>query len=291
MRVLLTGASGFIGRHLLARLLDAGVDTVVVGRRRPDGYQGDFIESDLLQEQNWNRLVRSAKASHLIHLAWYAEHGKYWTSPLNLQWVNASVHLVDAFCAAGGQKVVAAGTCAEYDWQCGFCREDSTLLIPSTLYGSAKDASRRLLEAICKGYQSQFVWARIFIPYGKGEDKRRLIPSLIEVFQGKRAPFGVNVNAYRDFLHVTDVADGFLSLLLSDAAGCYNIASGHPTPIADVVRSVAHAFHADPRSVLDLTTARPGEPEILFGDSRKLKALGWQPATSISETAHLQLFR
>lgn len=283
MRVLLTGASGFIGQHVLGQLQDSGIDAVIVGRSRPDGYTGDFIEADLLQPEGCKEIVQRAGASHLLHLAWYAEHGQYWTSPLNLRWVDASVRLVEAFCAAGGQKIVAAGTCAEYDWTFGFCREDSTPLNPATLYGTAKDATRRLLEAVCKSHPTPFVWGRIFHPYGKGEDSRRLIPSLIEVFQGKRPPFGVNANAYRDILHVEDVASGFIQLLLSDAEGNYNIASGQPTQIADVVRSIAHAFHGDPRVVLDLSTERPGEPEILFGDSQKLKALGWQPMHSINE--------
>lgn len=285
MKVLLTGASGFIGRHVLGQLMAAGIDTVIVGRSRPGDYTGDFIEADLLQPEGSKEIVQCARASHLLHLAWYAEHGQYWNSFLNLRWVEGSVRLVEAFCAAGGQKVVAAGTCAEYDWAFGFCREDSTPLNPATLYGTAKDATRRLLEAICKCHQTQFAWGRIFLPYGKGEDSRRLIPSLIAVFQGRRPPFGVNANAYRDFLYVGDVANAFIRLLLSDAQGNYNIASGQPIRIAEVVRSIAYAFDGDPRIVLDLATERPGEPEILFGDCRKLRSLGWQPLHSINEIA------
>lgn len=283
MKVLLTGASGFIGRHVLNQLLDSEVDVVVAGRSRPVGFKGDFIEVDLLQTEDHDGIVQHAGASHLIHLAWYAEHRQYWTSPLNLRWVDASVRLVEAFCAAGGQKVIAAGTCAEYDWTVGFCREDITPLIPATLYGTAKDATRRLLNAVCKSHQTQFVWARIFLPYGLGEDSRRLIPSLIDVFQGNRPPFGVNATAYRDFLHVKDVANGFIRLLLSNGQGSYNIASGQPTQIAEVVRSIAHGLQGDPHVVLDLSTERPSEPEILFGDSQKLRALGWQPMHSINQ--------
>jgi nucleoside-diphosphate-sugar epimerase len=285
MRVLLTGASGFIGHPILKQLVSAGIDTVAVGRSRPYGYAGTFIEADILQIKNLKEVVQLAGASHLIHLAWYAEHSQFWNSPLNLRWVDASIQLVESFCATGGQKVVAAGTCAEYDWDFGFCREDCTPLNPASLYGTAKDATRRLMEAVSKSYQTEFVWGRIFLPYGRGENSRRLIPSLIEVFRGTRPPFGVNSNSYRDFLHVDDVANGFIRLLLSDAQGNYNISSGQPTQIRQVVSSIANTFNADPCFVLDLSTDRPGEPEILFGDNQKLKKLGWQPTHSINDIA------
>ena len=277
MRILLTGASGFLGGYVLSQLAQQGIDTVAVGRTRPAGYKGDFIQADLLASDVYLPLVQGACATHLIHLAWYAEHRAYWTSPLNLRWVEGSVRLVEAFCSTGGEKVVAAGTCAEYDWAYGYCREDITPLAPATLYGSSKDATQRLLAAVCSSANIPFAWGRVFLPYGKGEDSRRLIPSLFEVFQGKRQPFGVNAGAYRDFLHAEDVARGLIRLLLSDAIKSYNISSGQPTQIAEVVRLIAGAFNVDPGVVLNLSTDRPGEPEMLIGDNRKLKALGWQP--------------
>lgn len=283
MRVLLTGASGFLGRYVLGQLTQRGIDVIVVGRSRPAEHAGDFIQADLLQEDDCSAVVQRARATHLLHLAWYAEHGAYWASPLNLRWLEASVRLVEAFCSAGGQKVVAAGTCAEYDWSYGYCREDTTPLKPASMYGTTKDATRRLAAAVCSAHQVAFAWGRIFLPYGQGEDSRRLIPSLIEVFQRRRPPFGVNATAYRDFLHAEDVARGFIQLLLSDAEGTYNISSGQPTQIAEVVRLIASMVNGDSRIILDLSSERPSEPEMLIGDSRKLKALGWQATHAMTD--------
>ena len=186
------------------------------------------------------------------------------------------MRLIEAFCKAGGQKVVVSGTCAEYDWAHGYCSEDLTPLNPDTLYGIAKDATRRLIMAVCSEHQVDCAWGRIFLPYGQGEDNRRLLPSLIAVFQGERAPFGVNAEAYRDFLHVKDVIAGFITLLQADAVGVYNICSGQPVQLAEIVRQIARVYKADPKVVLDLSTARPGDPEFLVGNNQKLKALGWQ---------------
>ena len=282
MKVLLTGASGFIGRYVLRALQAQGIEVVAIGRTRPDATV-QFIEADLLATANLMPLVQQAQATHLLHLAWYAEHGKYWTSPLNLRWVDASTRLVEAFCAAGGQKLVLAGTCAEYDWAHGYCREDSSPLEAATLYGIAKDATRRLTMAICEQHQVPCAWGRIFLPFGAGESANRLIPSLVEVFQGRRAPFGVNGLAYRDFLHASDVAQAFICLLTAEATGAYNVSSGEPVRLHEVVTTLANLCGADPEIVLSLSTARPGEPPLLMGESTKLRALGWSPVLTLAQ--------
>lgn len=78
-------------------------------------------------------IVRRARAARLIHLAWYAERRKYWSLPLNLRWLEISVRSAEAFCAGGGRKVVAWGTCAEYDWAYSCYREDTTPCVPVSI--------------------------------------------------------------------------------------------------------------------------------------------------------------
>ncbi|AHB89369.1 UDP-glucose 4-epimerase [Thermosynechococcus sp. NK55a] len=282
MRVLLTGASGFIGRYALKALQRQGLEVVAIGRTRPQA-PVRFIEANLLSITDFGPLMQQAQATHLLHLAWYAEHGKYWTSPLNLRWVEATTRLVEAFCAAAGQQVVVAGTCAEYDWAHGYCREDSTPLNPATLYGTAKDATRRLVMAVCAQHQVPCAWGRIFLPYGYGESARRLIPSLIDVFRGERAPFGVNAASYRDFLHVTDVVEGLVRLLTTGVSGAFNICSSEPVRVAEVVTTLASLLGADPEPVLALATEGPGEPSLLIGENLKLKALGWRPTLTLAQ--------
>lgn len=284
MRVLLTGASGFLGSHVLDSLQRHGIETMTLGRRRPaEVTSAAFIEADLLDNPDFPSIVRVARATHLLHLAWYAEHGKYWTSPLNLRWVDATTRLIDAFCAAGGGHVVVAGSCAEYDWSHGYCREDATPTRAATLYGTAKDAARRLTAAVCALHGVSCAWGRIFLLHGKGEADQRLIPSLIDVFRGRRSPFGVNAQAYRDFLHAADVAEGFVALLRNAADGAFNICSGEPVRVENVVRELARLLDADPQGVLDLASMRPGEPPLLVGENLKLKALGWRPALSLAQ--------
>jgi len=112
MKVMLTGATGFVGRYVVRELQRQDIDYVSLQR----GVVSDdrAINMDLLTTNQLEALFQKCKPTHMIHVAWYAEHGKYWDSELNLQWVLATKRLVEAFCASGGQHIVVTGTCAEY---------------------------------------------------------------------------------------------------------------------------------------------------------------------------------
>lgn len=285
MRVLLTGASGFIGSYVLEALIGAGIDTVTVGRRTPHAEKttNEHINFDLLQDQNVQLLLTKARATHLLHCAWYAEHGLFWTSPLNTRWVDASVRLIEAFCAHGGQRVVGVGTCAEYDWSHGYCQENHTALDAATLYGASKDASRRLSELICKEANVGFAWGRIFSPYGPGEDGRRLIPTLVKALRGEALPIGINANVYRDFMHVSDVAGGLLVLLDTERSGCFNLSSGQPMRLGDLALTLGELLKIDPTPLLKLSPKNLDRVTLLVGDNTKLRSLGWNARLSIRD--------
>lgn len=284
-RVLVTGANGFIGRHILPILQSDGWEVHVTALSAAPWHTDGVIrhEADLLDSGTVGRLCNDISPTHLLHLAWYTEHGAYWHSRINLDWVTASVRLAEEFCKAGGKQLVMAGTCAEYDWSHGYCREETTPLNPATMYGVAKDAARRLIMAVASQHNVRCAWGRVFLPFGTGETPKRLIPSLIEVFKGICPAFGVNAAAYRDFLHVTDVARAFVALLTNDGHGAYNICSGHPIQIGEVVKTVASLMKADPQPLLEMTTERPGEPLLLAGDNTRIRQLGWQQEHSLEQ--------
>lgn len=294
MKVLVTGASGYLGRHALQRLRLRGADIVVLGRSQPAGFEDlPLLRCDLLATHDLLPLVQQAGATHLLHLAWYAEHGLYWNSPLNLAWVDATLRLLQAFAQAGGRHAALAGTCAEYDWACGHLREDVSPLQPQGLYGTAKDATRRLAQALVEtpgpAQALSLAWCHVFWPFGPGEAPRRLLPSLIEVFAGRAAPFGVNTQAYRGLLPVADAAEAFVHLLHAGANGRFNICSGVPASMAEVVRTLARLCDADPQPVLALASARASDPPMLVGDNRRLRATGWRQTQTLEEGLAVQL--
>lgn len=281
MKVLLTGATGFIGRRVLDVLQQQGIDILTLGRHRPPG-DIDFIQADLLYDDLESRLS-GYEASHLLHLAWYTEPGQFWHSPRNDEWQQASLHLAQAFIAQGGRHLVAAGSCAEYDWSQGHCHEDETPLHPASLYGRAKNTTRREYEELCRRHQVRFAWGRVFFPYGPGEPAGKLLPSVRDALLGRQPAFAINTQACRDYIHVSDVACAFLTLLTSQAQGAYNIASGEPVRLAELIERLAAMLNRDPVPLLSLSVSRPGEAPLLAGAVDKLTSLGWRCHTSLAQ--------
>ena len=144
--------------------------------------------ADLLDPAAARTLVEQVRPTHLLHLAWYAEHGLFWTSTENVRWVEASLRLLRAFGEAGGERAVTAGTCAEYDWSAGgLYVEGASPLAPATLYGTCKHALRLVGEAWCEQNGIEFAWGRVFLLFGPGEHPERLVPAVAQAVAGGTA--------------------------------------------------------------------------------------------------------
>lgn len=275
-RVLVTGGSGFIGRHTGPHLEALGFEVQAVSSR----------DVNLLNPLETRVFVERIRPTHLLHLAWYVPPGKYWTSLENVRWLQASMDLLVEFAAAGGRRVLTAGTCAEYSWHSwdsdGVLSESETLLQPASLYGASKDALRRMQESLAQQLGLSSAWGRIFFPYGPGEPAGRLVPSVIDsVLRGQPARCS-HGQQLRDFMYVEDVARALAMVLDSDYKGAINIGTGAPVRIADVAREAARAAGRPDLLELGALPPRRGEPDILLADVTRLWGLGFVPSWGLA---------
>ena len=279
-RILVTGAGGFIGSHILPKLVTRGYDIhAVYFRQKPDAPGSvNWHKANLLAQSETFQLVQGVRPTHLLHLAWYVAPGDYWYSAENLHWLEASIALIRYFYQLGGKRLVVAGTCAEYDWNYGYCTENITPCHPLTLYGICKNSLFETLRAYCTNKKLSYAWGRIFFLYGPGENQQRLVSSAICSLLDKKTFACTHGRQLRDFLHVADVASAFATLLDSDINGAVNIASGQPLSILQLILSIADQLKMSDHVQFGTINAAENEPPLLVGDIRKLRnEIHWQP--------------
>ncbi len=284
-KVLVTGLSGFIGRQTAPTLLARGFDVVGVGVDDPPPELDAAYETvDLMNARAVEDVLNRHRPTHLLHLAWTTSPGEYWTSPENLDWVAASLHLIRRFQSAGGRRVVVAGSCAEYDWGGEMCHEAHTPLRPATLYGVCKNSLRQVLGAFSRQTGLSHAWGRVFFLYGPHENPTRLVASVItHLLRGEEART-THGGQLRDLLHVEDVAGGLVALLASEVEGAVNIASGEAVSLKKVTRTIARLLGREDLLLPGAIAAREEEPPQILADVTRLKhEVGFTPRFSLED--------
>jgi nucleoside-diphosphate-sugar epimerase len=271
MRVLVTGASGFIGRHAVAALQRAGAEVHAVARERAP-LDCPWYCMDLLEPANARSVVRQVRPDAVLHLAWCVEHGRFWTDPANADWVGATLVLARAAIEEGVQHFTGVGTCYEYDWPAnGDCSEAETPVVGHTLYDIAKTSCRGVLDALFAAHGLDFAWARLFFLYGPDEDARRLVASVAKALVKGEAARCSQGLAVRDFMDVRDAGEALAALTLARLAGAVNVASGEGVRISEVASLLGRLAGRPELIKLGALPDRPDEPRRIVADVTRLR--------------------
>jgi nucleoside-diphosphate-sugar epimerase len=286
--VLVTGATGFIGSNTINTLVEMDYKIHAITTR-------DIKNSQNATSVSWHKVnlfnfsdvgcfINEIKPTHLLHFAWYAEHGKFWDSFENYGWMYTTHNLVEKFIHNGGKRIVISGSCAEYEWKYTRYVENKSSLYSNTLYGQVKNLTRLSIERLAIDNNISFGWGRIFYLYGCGEKAGRLVPLILDsLMNGKRFPC-TDGRQLRDYMHVQDVARAFCLFLDSNVNGTVNIASGRVVEIRKIIEIVAEKLGANKLVDFGALKSRQNDPHEICADVSRLKnEIGFEERWTIYE--------
>ena len=304
MKVLVAGGAGYIGSHCVRQLLHAGhepvvSDNFVYGHRAalPAGVR--LYEAGLSDAAALDRLFAAERIEVVMHFAAYCYVGESVTNPLKyyLNNVGATLTLLDAMRRHGVTKFVFSSTCATYGVPEKMPMTENLPQAPINPYGQTKLDVENLLKALATADGLSFASFRYFNAAGAAEDgsigedhdpETHLIPLAIGAAQGVRPTLQVFGTDYptpdgtclRDYVHVDDLSRAhiavFSKLTAPGAQHFYNLGTGTPTSVLEVIRAVEKI--TDRKVPVKYAPRREGDPPALYANADKArKELGWKP--------------
>jgi GDP-4-dehydro-6-deoxy-D-mannose reductase len=286
-KALVTGATGFVGPHLIAHLRAAGDEVVPLGL---DGRRVDVTDAEA---------VEAAMASHapevVYHLAALSHIGDSWDAPSRVFRVNAegTLNVLRAAAAAGVQRVLVVGSADEYGTvdRSSLPIAEDVPLRPRTPYGASKVAAEYLALQAHLGDRLDTVRVRAFNHTGPGQGSSYLVPALahrvVEAEHDVPTAIAVgSLEAVRDFTDVRDVVRAYRLLAHQGEAGdVYNVCSGRGLSVRAVADRLLALTGIDARLEVDPELVRPIEVPALVGDCTKATAAtGWVPEIDLEQT-------
>lgn len=293
-RIMVTGATGFLGRYAVEYLLARGYEVHAVTRTPPShaaaGEAAIWHRADLLDPGSLDATIAAIKPTHLLHFAWAVVPGQSYTDPLNFAWVESSLRLIRKFRDVGGERSVFLGSCAEYSPPPnGLCDEDTTPLVlesasPGLPYGQCKAALGRMTMSFAAQAGLSHAWARVFFQFGPHEHPNRLVPYVIRtLLEGQETLCSAGTQV-RSFMYGPDVGAACAALLLSPVAGSVNIGSDRPTTIAELLSKIGEKLGRQELIKLGARPLSPFDPPVLLPTTARLtQEVGWTPRVALDE--------
>lgn len=281
-KILITGASGFIGRHVTEEMIQRGYTVYAPSIAPTLPSQPGLIQTklDFFDKSALNAYLQEHKFANLIHLAWYVGP-KCHMSAGNIDWMCMSLELLKTFATCGGKTFLGAGSVSEYDFSCGFLQESQTPLTNPSLYGQAKAALYNMGKIFCKQKDIAFKWARIFNLYGPYERAARLMPSVIcSMLKGEDVRVSP-CSKFLDYLHVEDTARGIAQLFESNVTDAVNISSGQPIQLRYIVEEIARLTGFKGKILWGALEENFADPIIAGSNTRLTQEVGWTPRYSL----------
>lgn len=286
-RILITGATGYIGTHVMNLLVHKNYKIHAISRSdREDQFENEvkWYKVDLLMEDDIESIFEKIRPKYLIHLAWKIGSGLNHESDENNLWLRKSKELISNFYKYGGSRVLVSGTCAEYDWNYENLIENETPLTPLSGYGKAKLELFNFIESFSSTNDLSYAWARIFFSFGPHQNGNSLVPTVIDKLLKNEVVNTTKGDQVFDYLYIEDVAFALVSLLKSDYRGAVNISSGNGIKLKQLISKIAKYITNQDLIRFGVIPYAKGTPMKLIGNNMILKnEIKWSPKFMIDE--------
>lgn len=273
MRIFVTGGTGIVGSAVVPTLRARGHDVLVLTRRPLDGQVEGYCQGDLSDADALAEVLRRFAPDAALHLGW--EGLPNYSLEQSLRNLDYSINFFRYAADAGCKTLMSTGSCWEYAARTGQLIEDAPLAGAEPFH-AAKNALRFIGEAVAATNGARFFWMRLFYVYGPGQRPQSLVPQLIKSIRQGKTPELRSPHNRHDFVYVQDVARALADVLEQrPPATVYNVGSGHPTAVADVITAVHRLVGATPTG----PTAVSGPPsQDFWADITRLERdTGWRP--------------
>jgi dTDP-6-deoxy-L-talose 4-dehydrogenase (NAD+) len=275
MLIAVTGASGFLGSHVLNHLATLPVNVVAISRHtagRTETARLCWTEIDIARPPK-NFYDALGRPDVLLHLAWDGLPN-YGAAHHLAEQLPAQARFLEAAIDSGLGAVVAAGTCLEYGMQAGRLLE-ARPCSPTVPYAEAKYALLQRLQVVKAQHPFALTWARLFYMYGDGQQEKSLWSQFMAAHRRGAIEFDMSGgNQLRDFLPVSKVAEYLSALALAAGDfGVLNVCSGEPKSVRSLVESWAKNLRWNVQLNLGCYPYPDFEPMIFWGDNTKLKEI------------------
>ena len=267
-KVLVTGATGLIGKELIKPLTELGfkVYAITIDENNPDNGV-TWLKGNLFDYAFIKAIMQDIKPEYLLNMAW-ATTGDYLTSDINYKFLEVGKYLLEEFAKNGGKRAIFAGTCFEYKFKDTPLNENDDLDYGKTVYTSCKHKLHKFAEEFCAKNNISFGYGRVFYVFGNGESPTRLTGMLLDKFSNDQQVIINSGMLIKDYLYTKDIAGAFAKFLNSNVEGVVNICSANPITIKEYCLRIADKMGKTELLIFEDKVI--DQPLFIVGDNKRL---------------------
>ena len=287
LKVLISGASGFIGLPLVEKLSESGCEVMALSRtciETKTTSTVQWLKADLSLPESYREEVKAFSPEIVVHLSWQdIPDFSFDTSIMNL---NQSLEFL-AFVLEieSCNKILISGSCLEYNKAQGECKE-SDVCSPKDHFTWAKNSIYSWLSMRCAQKEVVLGWFRIFYVYGPGQRPGSLVPTILSSLKNNELPYLRTPKNANDYIFIDDVIDAFYAAIISEkiSSGIYNLGSGTSTTVLDICRYAEQIILGTDLHTQQLereTKNSTADTNFWAGINATKKKLDWSPKIAL----------